>query len=238
MDDLFSKILSVSYTEYKDNLTNYLKSNTKKLVITANSETFVIASNDKEFKKIILDKQTDLIADGISLVKMSKRYNKNITERIPGVEMAEHLINECNTLNKSIYLFGAKEEVIKTLVEKIKEKYPNINILGYKNGYDHDRDEVFEEIAKLKPDLCLVALGIPHQEKIIYKHLNKFDKGVFMGVGGTFDVLSGLKKRAPKIFIKLNLEWFYRVITDPKRIKRFIKQNIFFLKTTLKKKKD
>lgn len=76
---------------------------------------------------------------------------------------------------------------------------------------------MFEKIAKEKPDIVLVALGIPLQEKLIYKHLDQFNKGIFVGVGGSFDVISGHKKRAPKIFIKLNLEWLYRILKEPKR---------------------
>ena len=92
-----------------------------------------------------------------------------------------------------------------------------------------DKDKVFREISKLNPDIILVALGIPIQEKLIYKHLNEFNKGIFVGVGGSFDVISGHKKRAPKIFVKLNLEWLYRIICEPKRIKRFYNNNVKFL---------
>ena len=124
------------------------------------------------------------------------------------------------------------------MVNKIKSEYPNINILGFSDGYVKDRDKVFKEIIKLKPDVCLVALGIPHQEKLIYKYLDKFDKGIFVGVGGSFDVLSGSKKRAPKIFIKLNLEWFYRIICEPKRLKRFWNNNVKFILNIRKEKKE
>ena len=106
---------------------------------------------------------------------------------------------------------------------------PKLKIVGATNGYVVDKDGVFKEISKLKPDIVLVALGIPLQEKLIYKHLGKFDKGIFVGVGGSFDVISGHKKRAPKIFIKLNLEWLYRILKEPKRIKRFYDSNIKFM---------
>ena len=86
-----------------------------------------------------------------------------------------------------------------------------------------------EEIIKLKPDILFVALGIPYQEKLIGKYYNKFKKGIFIGVGGSFDVLSGTKKRAPRLFIKLKLEWLYRIICEPKRLKRFFKYNVKFL---------
>lgn len=114
-------------------------------------------------------------------------------------------------------------------VSKIKSEYPSIQVVGYQNGYVKDKDAVFEEIVKLQPDAVLVALGIPAQELLIAKHYNKFSKGIFIGVGGSFDVLSGMKKRAPKIFIKLNLEWLYRIACEPKRFKRFYNSNIKFI---------
>ena len=85
------------------------------------------------------------------------------------------------------------------------------------------------EIIKLEPDIVLVALGMGNQEKLIYKHIDKFKKGIFVGVGGTFDVLSGTKKRAPKVFQKLGLEWLYRIVKEPKRIKRFYDNNVKFM---------
>ena len=99
----------------------------------------------------------------------------------------------------------------------------------YENGYVEDKQKVFDEIEKLSPDLVLVALGIPAQELLINKNFEKFNKGIFIGVGGSFDVLSGTKKRAPKFFIKFHLEWLYRITTEPKRMKRFLDSNVKYL---------
>ena len=120
--------------------------------------------------------------------------------------------------------------------EKIKKEYTGINLVGAKNGYIKDRDKEFGKIKKAKPDIVLIALGIPYQEKLIYKHIKDFDKGVFVGVGGSFDVISGQKKRAPRIFIKLNLEWAYRLICEPRRLKRFWNNNIKFMYRVYKEK--
>ena len=92
-----------------------------------------------------------------------------------------------------------------------------------------NKNNVFNEIKELKPDVVLVALGIPNQELLIYNNLDKFDKGIFVGVGGSFDVLSGAKKRAPKYFRKLHLEWLYRLIKEPTRFKRFFTSNIKYI---------
>ncbi|MEG0034986.1 MAG: WecB/TagA/CpsF family glycosyltransferase, partial [Bacilli bacterium] len=97
------------------------------------------------------------------------------------------------------------------------------------NGYTEDKDAVFEEIKKKNSDIVLVALGVPKQEKLIFEHLSKFDKGIFIGIGGSLDVISGSKKRAPKLFIKMNLEWLYRILREPKRIKRFYESNVKFI---------
>ena len=229
MKEYLKQVYNKSEKEYFKLLSKWLKNNEKKFIITANPETLTMAETDEEISKMLLDKNNSIVPDGIAVVKACNMLNLPVTERIAGVDIAEYLLRIANEQKKSLYLFGAKKEVIESLVNKIKVDYNNINILGYSDGYVEDRDKVFKEIIKLKPDICLVALGIPYQEKLIYKHLDEFNKGIFVGVGGSFDVLSGTKKRAPKIFIKLNLEWLYRIVCEPKRLKRFWNNNVKFI---------
>lgn len=229
MNELFDKLYSKSEESFYKILNKNLKSNKKMFIVTANPETFMMSENDEEMRKLLLDKDTILVPDGIGIVKAARMINYNVTERITGIDIANKLLELGNKENKSIYLFGSKQEVIDSMKEVLKEKYPNLELVGASNGYEKDKDKIFEKIAKVKPDIVLVALGIPLQEKLIYKHLNKFDKGIFVGVGGSFDVISGHKKRAPKIFIKLNLEWLYRILKEPKRLKRFYDSNVKFL---------
>ena len=118
---------------------------------------------------------------------------------------------------------------MKKLTDMISQNYPHAIISGYENGYAQDRQAVFTKIKTLKPDVVLVALGIPEQELLIYNNLKGFDKGIFVGVGGSFDVLSGTKKRAPKIFIRMHLEWLYRILKEPKRFKRFLNSNVKYI---------
>lgn len=226
---MFNKLYSDSAESFYKLLKENLGNNNKMFIVTANPETFMISEEDEEMKKLMLDDETTIVPDGIGIVRTAKKNKCNVKERITGIDIAIKLLEYGNELNKKIYLFGSKEEVIVSMKEVLKNKYPDIIISGTSNGYVKDRDKVFEEISKLEPDIVLVALGIPHQEKIIYKHLNKFKKGIFVGVGGSFDVISGHKKRAPKIFIKLNLEWLYRLLKEPKRIKRFYNSNIKFM---------
>lgn len=229
MRQMFSKLYNSSFDEFSKLLNLKLKKSQKMFIVTANPETFMLSEKDKELKKLMLDKDTILVPDGIGIVKAANKLNFNVKERITGIDIANKLLEYGNELCKTIYLFGAKEEVINDLVNVVEKTYPNLKVVGYENGYVSDKDLVFENISKLEPDIILVALGIPAQEKLIYKHLSKFKKGIFVGVGGSFDVISGHKKRAPKFFIKTNTEWLYRIIKEPKRIKRFYNSNVKFM---------
>lgn len=229
MRKLFDKLYKKSAQSFYEILSDNLKNNKKTFVITANPETFMISEKNEDVRKMLLDKETVMVPDGICVLKAGKKIGYNIEERITGIDIANELLKFGNEQKKSIYLFGSKQEVIDSMKIVIKEQYPNLKLVGTSNGYVADKDKVFDEIVKLEPDIVLVALGIPLQEMLIYKHLNRFKKGIFVGVGGSFDVMSGMKKRAPKIFIKLNLEWLYRIMKEPKRLKRFYDSNVKFL---------
>jgi len=213
-----------------------LKEKEKKFIVTANPETYMLSESDLEINSILYNKDNLIVPDGIAIVKTANYLGYNIKERITGVDLAEYLFDLANKNKYKVYLFGASIEVIEKLENVIKENYPNIKLVGASNGYIKDKDSVMEYIKTTKPDIVMLALGIPLQEKLINKHINDFNKGIFIGVGGSFDVISGTKKRAPKIFIKLNLEWFYRIMSEPKRIKRFIKYNMKFLIKIFKEK--
>ena len=229
MKNLFKRLYNKKSSDFYNLLKRDLKNNNKRFIVTANPETFMIAEKDEYFLKLLNDNNTTMVPDGIGIVKAAKKLDIDITERITGIDISYKLLELGNELKKTVYFFGAKQEVIDDLVNIVKDKYPNLKILGKSNGYVGDKDKVFDEISKLQPDIILVALGIPYQEKLIFKHLDKFNKGIFVGVGGSFDVISGHKKRAPKVFIKTNTEWLYRILKEPKRLKRFYSSNIKFL---------
>ncbi|MBR6533634.1 MAG: WecB/TagA/CpsF family glycosyltransferase [Clostridia bacterium] len=225
----FNKLYKESREDFLSIVRDNLSNDNRMFIVTANPEAFMFGEKDSEVEKLLLDDATTVVADGIGIVKGGKKIGIDIAERIPGVEIAEKLLKYGSELNKSVFFLGAKQEVIDALCAVVEEKYPSLKIAGAVNGYTPDKDAVFEEIKSAKPDIVLVALGIPAQEKLIYKHLKDFDKGIFVGVGGSFDVISGTKARAPKLFIKLNLEWLYRLLKEPSRIKRFYNSNVKFL---------
>ncbi len=229
MKDILEKIYNEEENIFYSILEDLLIKNKKKFIITVNPEIIMKSYKNIVIKEMLLNDNNILVPDGISIIKKAKQYNINIKERITGVDISSKALEICNKNKKSIYLFGSKKEVLDKLIININQKYPNINIVGFSDGYVEDKDKIMQEIISLSPDLILIALGVPNQELLINKYIEKAKKGVFIGVGGTFDVLSGCKKRAPKLFIKLNLEWLYRIICEPTRLKRFIQNNIVFM---------
>lgn len=225
----FNKIYTEGSESFEKDLDQYVQNNEKKFIVTANPETLMIGKSNPEFDKILRRTDVTIVPDGIGVVKAGRALGKAVKSRVTGVEIARTLFALADKYEKSIYLFGAKKEVLDKLEKKIREEYPRAVIKGCQDGYVSNRDKVFENIIEKQPDIVLIALGIPYQELLIGKYFDRFQKGIFVGVGGSFDVLSGTKKRAPKIFIKLNLEWLYRITTEPKRLGRFCRSNIKFL---------
>ena len=225
----FDKIYKDGRKKFYSELEQKLIKNEKQFIITANPETLMQSEKDEDLQKAVLDENTIVIPDGIGILKGAKKLNYNIKETILGVDVANKLFEFADKHKKRVFLFGAKPEIIEKMKEVLKDKYSDCELAGAIDGYVKNKDEVFDKIIEAKPDVILIALGIPNQEKLIYKYLSKFEKGIFVGVGGSFDVISGSKKRAPKIFIKLKLEWLYRITTEPKRLKRFYQSNIKYL---------
>ena len=236
MIEYFEKLFKDGQDEFEKSLHHNLVEERKTFVVTANPETLMIGQDNKEFDRVLRDENVTIVPDGIGVVKAGNILGYQVKGRVTGVEIAQFLLKEANIENKSVFFFGAKQQVLDALVEKVKKEYPNLKIAGYKNGYEKDKDSVFKEIQKVEPDVVLVALGIPQQELLISRHYNSFKKGIFVGVGGSFDVLSGTKKRAPKLFIKCNLEWLYRIVKEPQRLKRFYRSNVKFISLIRKMK--
>lgn len=234
-NNIYSTLYKKNKKSCYELIENNLRISKKTFIVTANPETYMLSKKDDEMKSIIYNKENLIVPDGISIVKTASYFGIDLKERITGVDLCSYLLQLADENKYSLYLFGSTSDVIEKLVNVIKEKYSNINILGYSNGYEKDKDAIMKKIVKLNPDICLVALGIPYQEKLINKYIDTAKKGIYVGVGGSFDVLSGTKKRAPKIFIKLNLEWLYRLICEPKRLKRFINSNVKFIFEVRKK---
>lgn len=202
----------------------------KTFIVTANPEIVEYARSHDDYCSIIL--QADYITpDGVGIIIASKILNKPLKERITGYDMMLEFLKMNTKRPLRIYMLGAEAEVIKNCAEKIKASYPNVELVGYHHGFiDIDDSQFAEKISALEPDLVLLGMGFPRQENWITKHYDKFNKGVFIGIGGSFDVFSGKLKRAPEFWIKLNLEWLYRLLKQPSRWKRMLVLPLFLLR--------
>lgn len=227
--DYFDRLYTEGQQSFYEKAGTALDKQDKLFVVTANPETFMMGEKNPAFDELLKKPTTVIVPDGIGVVKGAAMAGIAVPGRITGVEFAEALFRLADEKRKSLYLYGAKPEVLQALLDRIQRDYPGITVAGSRDGYGGDDDGVFAEIMEKKPDIVLVALGIPRQELLIDKYFDRMEKGIFVGVGGSFDVLSGMKKRAPAFFVKTNLEWLYRIIKEPKRLKRFYNGNVKFI---------
>lgn len=187
----------------------------KKILIAVNAEK--ILKEDKRLKTIL--NENIGYPDGVGAVMALKQKGLSAV-KIPGSEFWLDIINKYQN-EKSFYLIGTTTEVIQNTVKKLKQEYPKINILGFQNGFinEDQKIELKEKLKKLKPDVVFVAQGTPRQE-FLMDELIKIHPALYMGLGGSFDIYGGYKKRAPKIFLDLHCEWLYRLLKEPTRFRR------------------
>ncbi len=196
-------------------------------IITINPEMIMNSQKNSDFSNIINNSNLN-IPDGVG-VKIALKLRKIAQQQIRGVDFARNLIELASKNNYRLALLGAKEEIIQKTKENILKKYPNINLVYVQNGYFDDENKVIEDIKNSKAQILLAGLGSPKQEELIYKLKNDNFACVMVGVGGCFDVFSGVTKEAPKIYQNLGLEWLYRTLSEPKRLKRIFPTLPIFL---------
>lgn len=207
---------------------------TQHVVINAGK---VVLMNENEKLKKIIAKCPIINADGQSIVWASRLLNKPIKERVAGIDLMERLIELSARKEYGIYFFGAKEEVVRKVVKHYGEKYRNIKIAGYRNGYFKDEDipGIIEDMKKSKADILLVAFSSPKKEYWLAEHMSKIEIPFCMGVGGSFDVVAGVTTRAPIWMQVAGLEWFYRFLQEPRRMwKRYLVGNSKFISIVIK----
>lgn len=187
----------------------------QKILIAMNAEK--ILKDDERLRQIV--NANIGYPDGVGAV-MALRQKGLDAVKIPGVEFWLDIIARYKD-EKSFYLIGSSQDVIDRTVAKLYRDFPGIDIKGYRNGYlkSEDIETLKNDLVRTKPDVIFIAQGSPRQEYLMGE-LIQYHPALYMGLGGSFDIYSGYKKRAPKIFINLGLEWFYRLLQEPRRIKR------------------
>ena len=228
------KVITLNYDEIIEDIKKRMDSNLKSTIIAVNPEKVMTAGKDESIKSLI-NEATYQIPDGVGILIASRLKGGHIHSRVTGVDMMERLLKFAADEGKKVFMYGAKEEVVTKAKENIEKTFPAIQITGYSNGYNKDQEALVNAINQSKADIIFVALGSPRQELWIRDHLDKVGVKVFQGVGGSFDVFAGNVKRAPLFFRKLGLEWFYRLMSDPKRFKRQLALPKFLLKVLFKK---
>lgn len=207
--------------------------------VAINAAKIVALQNDAELRKCV--NSSDIInIDGQPVIWAAQILNKPTKERVSGIDLMINLVEMAYQNNFRIYLLGAKQEVVSKLVQIYKKKYGQNLIAGFRNGYFNSNEEklVINNIVESKPDMLFVAISSPKKENLLFQYRNELQSvGFIMGVGGSFDVLIGLTKRAPKWMQKSGMEWFYRLIQEPKRLwKRYLIGNYKFIALVLKEK--
>lgn len=231
-------VAALTMQETIENIEKYIKQRKPIQHVVINAGKVVLMEKDKELKRVI-QKCPLINADGQSIVWASKFLNKPLPERVAGIDLMENMVRISNEKGYRIYFFGAKEDVVKKVIAIYKEKYPNLQVAGYRNGYfkEEDNDDIVEDMKKSKADILFVAFSSPKKEFWLAKNMNKISIPFCMGVGGSFDVVAGVTKRAPVWMQKSGLEWFYRFIQEPKRMwKRYLVGNSKFIKIVIKEK--
>lgn len=203
----------------------------KKILIAINAEKIL----KNEEKLIQLINNNIGYPDGIGAVKAIRQKGFKKAIKIPGVELWLDIIREKYKEN-NFFIIGSTKDVIESCYQKLKINFPGISILGYHSGYfnELEKTKLKEDLTKLKPDIVFVAMGSPKQE-FFMEELFHCHPALYMGLGGSFDVYTGKVKRAPKFFVSLGLEWLYRLIKQPTRIKRQIVLIKFFFLLLFKK---
>ena len=189
-------------------------------IVTINPEMMELAAKNEEFANIL--KNADIIIpDGIG-IKIGFKIKGIEIDRIAGIELAYNILAKANDENLPVALIGAKSEILALACKNLKSKIQNLNIVYSRDGFfkEDEEDSIVENIALLEAKVVLVALGAPKQDLFIQKLKQACKGAIFVGVGGSFDVWSGVVKRAPIAFQKLGLEWLYRTIMQPSRFKR------------------
>jgi len=215
----------------RQNLIDYALDH-KKILIAVNAEKILHATDQS---RNIINRNLGY-PDGIGAVWALKKKGFKETVKIPGCELWLDIITHAHKY-KSFYLVGGKQKVIEQTVAKLKKEFKDINILNYRNGYiktEQEKKDLIQDIKTLKPNVVFVAMGSPKQE-LLMEEMQKSHQTTYQGLGGSFDVYTGYVNRAPKWWVKNNMEWTYRLIKQPSRIKRQIHLVRFFILLQLNK---
>nr|APZ79093.1 cpsF [Streptococcus suis] len=216
----------------------YIQAKTPLHLMGVNADKINLCQSDQRLMRIV--NECGIInADGASVVLAGKYLGIDIPERVAGIDLMQELLKLCQEKGYSTYFLGAKEEVLQKMLSNFREQYPKLQIAGSRNGYfsDDELPKIMDAIRLASPSVVFVGITSPKKEYIVEEFLKNGLNSVFMGVGGSFDVLSGTIPRAPQWMQKANLEWLFRVANEPRRLfKRYFVGNMTFIRQIIKER--
>jgi N-acetylglucosaminyldiphosphoundecaprenol N-acetyl-beta-D-mannosaminyltransferase len=195
-------------------------------VVTPNPE-IVYACREDDKLRALVDGAALVVADGIGVIHAARILKTPLPARVPGIELGEQFLSYLAGKNKRLYLLGAKPGVAEKAAAELQRRYPGLVIAGTRDGYYKDEAEAAEALRAAAPDAAFVCMGFPRQERFMAAHAAEVPGCVLFGLGGSLDVFAGEVRRAPRIFIRLGMEWFYRLLREPRRIGRMMKLPAF-----------
>ncbi|MBR1680691.1 WecB/TagA/CpsF family glycosyltransferase [bacterium] len=220
--------------EAKEYVNSLIDAASSSHIVTINPEIIEFANKHENFAKILNEAEL-VIPDGIG-IKIGLKINGINIQRITGIGFARALIEDAAKNSIPIALVGAKPSVIEKVQVKLKEEFPDLNIVYAHDGYFKENSELHEDLKTSAPKILFVAMGVPKQEEFIYELKSILPSTLMIGIGGSFDVWSGEVQRAPEIWQKLGLEWLYRTIKQPERFKRIFPTLPLFVYNVIKER--
>lgn len=227
----------VTMKEAVEAVKQFILQKKSRLVVTPNPEIIMMANKDEQLARII--NNADLVVpDGAGVVWAARYQGDVMPERVAGYDLVQNLLIEAMSEKYKIYLFGGAPGIAEKAKKMAEERYPGVQIVGTCNGFftKQDESEIVNDIKACQPDVLLVALGVPRQEKWLEEYKEELKVPVSIGVGGTFDVMAGVVKRAPLWMQRSNLEWLFRLLSEPKRAIRMLALPHFVIKIMTTKK--
>jgi N-acetylglucosaminyldiphosphoundecaprenol N-acetyl-beta-D-mannosaminyltransferase len=222
---------SLNMAQTIDRIEQFISERKPRQHVVVNVAKIVEMQNDPDLREIIAS--CDLInADGMPIVWASRLLGNPLPSRVAGVDLFQKLVKLSTDKGYRPFFFGAREWVVKTVIEEFKKRYPKLNIAGYRNGYysEDEEQKIAETIRDSSADMLFVGFSSPMKEKFLNRWMSIMNVPFCMGVGGSFDIIAGRTKRAPEWMQKAGLEWVYRIYQEPGRMwKRYAKTNPVFM---------
>jgi len=229
-------LFALTMPEVLNICTDHIAKRRRLLIGVVNAAKIVNAGRNPQLRAAL--NQADMVlADGAPIVWLSKMVGKPLPERVAGIDIMFELLKEADRKNYGIYFLGARPAVVEEVVRVVRKDYPGVRVAGYRDGYFSEQEEqsVAENVKSSQADILFVAISPPQKEIFLGKWLEFMNVPVCHGVGGSFDIVAGVAKRAPVWMQKCGLEWLYRVIQEPRRMwKRYLVTNTIFIMLSIR----